>query len=116
MNMQQINTMIASINNWPPSPFDSIPIIVRCASMAPDISPIPSNAPIKTVAGISNKILAHNSMIPVPILPQGSTPNFVNNSTDSGCAVNLKYNVCKRMMAAVSLKSHDKIVLRDISG
>ncbi len=65
-----------------------------------------------TVEGTSNKILAHNSKMPVPILPQGSTPSLVNNSTDSGCPVNLKYKVCKRIMAAVNLSSHDIIFLK----
>jgi len=58
--------------------------------MAPAIKPTPKNAPIKTVAGTSSKILVINSITPTPILPQGSTPGLVNNSTDSGAAVNLK--------------------------
>jgi hypothetical protein len=82
--IQQISTPIASINNWPPSFFDSIPITKRWDSMAPDINPIPNNAPTITVAGINKRILANNSITPVPIRPQGSTPNFVNSSTDSG--------------------------------
>ena len=107
---QQTKTIIANIKSCPPSPCESIPITSRCDAMAPAIKPVPSNAPIKTVDGTSNKILAISSTMPVPILPQGSTPNFVNNSTDSGCAVNLKYNVCKRMTAAVICNSHENII------
>jgi hypothetical protein len=43
----------------------------------------------------------------VPIRPQGSTPSFVNNITDSGWAVNLKYNVFNKIIAAVILSNHD---------
>ncbi len=68
-------------------------------------------APIKVVLGINMSTEAINSPMPVPIRPQGSMPSVVNNWTDSGCAVNLKYSVCNIMKAAMSLKTHVKIVL-----
>ena len=41
-------------------------------------------APINVVLGIKINMAATNSPIPVPILPQGSIPSLVNNSTDWG--------------------------------
>ncbi len=79
--------------------------------MAPDIRPVPINAPIKVVRGIKSKKAVINSAMPVPILPQGSIPKAVNNSTDSGCTVNLKYNVCSKIIAAIIRHSQIKIVL-----
>jgi len=67
-------------------------------------------APNNVVRGIINKMAAINSAIPVPIRPQGSIPNVVNNSTDSGRAVNLKYKVCNSITAAKILKNHINIV------
>ena len=78
--------------------------------MAPLINPNPIMAPIKVVLGINMSTEAINSPMPVPIRPQGSMPSLVNNWTDSGCAVNLKYNVCNIMKAATSLNAHVKIV------
>jgi len=79
--------------------------------MAPHISPKPMIAPIKVVLGIKIRMEAINSPAPVPKRPQGSIPSFVNNATDSGCDVNLKYKVCSMMKAAISLNAHIKIVL-----
>lgn len=78
--------------------------------MAPLINPNPIMAPIKVVRGINMSIEAINSPTPVPIRPQGSMPSVVNNCTDSGCAVNLKYSVCNIIKAAISLNIHVKIV------
>lgn len=69
--------------------------------------PMPKRAPTKTADGIKSNMPAINSIIPVPTLPQGSTPNFVNNSTDSGCPVNLKYKVCKRIAAPTIRNIHE---------
>lgn len=79
--------------------------------MAPAISPNPINAPGKVVRGIKIRIEAINSKTPVPIRPHGSIPSVVNNFTDSGCAVNLKYSVCSRITAAMILRPQIKIVL-----
>jgi len=73
--------------------------------------PKPSNAPSIVVRGIKSKTAVINSAMPVQILPHGSMPNFVNNSTDSGWAVNLKYNVCSNITAAIMRSSQIKIVL-----
>ncbi len=91
--IQLIITAMASINNCPPSPLDSMPITVKCERTAPAIKPVPSKAPIKTVGGNKSIRDVKSSIIPVPILPQGSAPNFVKSSTDSGCPENLKYKV-----------------------
>ena len=87
---QQIKTEIASQKSCPPSPLDTTPITNKWEAIAPAIKPMPGKAPKKTVDGIINKAFTINSIIPVPILPQGSMPNFVNSSTDSGCGINLK--------------------------
>jgi hypothetical protein len=63
--------------------------------------PVPNSAPMKTVDGTSNKMPVINSIIPVTIRPQDSAPSLVNKATDSGCAVNLKYKVWKRITAAI---------------
>lgn len=73
--MAQITqTIIASMNNCPPSLSDFIPSMVRCDRMAPDIKPKPKKAPVKAVDGMSNSMPATSSIMPVPIRPQGSTP------------------------------------------
>ena len=50
-------------------------------------------APIAVVLGYSKSTAATNSMIPVPIRPQGSIPNSEKMYTDSSAAVNLKNRV-----------------------
>ena len=75
------------------------------------MSPAPIQAPNKVVRGIKIKTDATNSAIPVPILPPGSMPSRVNNSTDSGWAVNLKYKVCNNITAAMTRKNQVKICL-----
>lgn len=82
--LQKTRTTIAIIKSCPPSPFDSIPSTMICDKIAPLIKPIPKNAPANTVEGINSNIPVINSIMPVPILPQGSTPSLVNISTDSG--------------------------------
>lgn len=77
--------------------------------MAPAINPDPNTAPIHVVRGMTSNTAANNSPMPVPILPRGSMPNKVNNSTDWGCAVNLKYRVCSKMTAGTILSNHIKI-------
>jgi hypothetical protein len=72
------------------SPPKLTPNFVRWKNIAPDIRPRPIKAPNKLVRGTKINMEAINSAIPVPILPQGSIPSIVNNSTDSGWAVNLK--------------------------
>ena len=105
------NTIIASIKSTPPSAFDSIPIIVMCESIAPNIKPNDNKAPKSSVALISNNTLAINSITPVAILPHGSTPNFVNSSTDSGAAVNLKNSVCTNIIATIIRSNQDRIFI-----
>ena len=68
--MHKINTITAKEKSVPPSPCDSIPRTNKCEVIAPIIKPTPNVAPIKTVAGKSNNILAISSITPVPILPQ----------------------------------------------
>ena len=107
----QHTKVITAYVNKTASPPKLIPNLVRWKKMAPDIKPNPMMAPINVVRGININMEANNSPTPVPILPHGSMPSFVNNSTDSGCAVNLKYRVCSRINAATSLNAHVKIVL-----
>lgn len=107
---QQTNTITAYMNK-PASPPKLTPNFVRWKKIAPLIRPRPNKAPNKEVRGIQIKIEAINSATPVPIRPQGSMPNMVNNSTDSGFAVNLKYKVCSMITAASILNSQVKIVL-----
>ena len=70
-----------------------------------------TNAPKNIVEGISNKILANNSTTPVPIRPHGSIPSLVKISTESGWPVNLKYNVCNRIIAEDILSSQEIMFL-----
>lgn len=71
---QQIQTIIASINNCPPSPFDCIPITVRCETIAPLIKPILKTAPINIVAGTNSNMPAISSITPVLIPPRVQPP------------------------------------------
>ena len=107
---QQLNTIIAYVNKTT-SPPKLMPNFVRWKKIAPAIKPNPINAPNNVVLGIKISIDAISSATPVPILPQGSIPSMVNNSTDSGLAVNLKYRVCSRITAASNLNTQVKIVL-----
>ncbi len=107
---QQTNTITAYMNKTA-SPPKLTPNFVRWKKIAPAIKPNPIKAPNSVVRGIKISIDATSSATPVPILPHGSMPSIVNNSTDSGFAVNLKYKVCSRMTAATIFKSQIKIVL-----
>ena len=68
------NTATAIPNNRPPSPFTSIPSLVKCIMIAPLISPRLKIAPIHTVFGTNINIAANNSNTPIRILPLGSKP------------------------------------------
>ncbi len=96
-------TTTASMKSCPPSFWDSMPITNKWEPIAPHISSKLNRAPHKAVAGKMMSKPAISSLMPVPILPQGSTPSLVNSTTDSSCPVNLKYSVCSRMMAMANL-------------
>ena len=53
-----------------------VPLKGGNAPLPPVINPIANSAPNTVVPGISKRIPAINSRIPVPILPHGSIPNF----------------------------------------
>lgn len=93
------------------SPPKLMPNLVRWKKIAPHINPNPIKAPNNVVRGIKINSDAASSAIPVPILPQGSISSVVKSCTDCGCAVNLKYNVCKSNKAAMMRNAHVKIVL-----
>jgi len=90
---QQLKTTRARKNKYPPSSITTMPSFVRCDAIAPAIKPTPNRAPRGVVRGINNRMEATSSRQPVPILPTGSMPNVEKMYTDSGAAVNLKYNV-----------------------
>ncbi len=100
--MQQAKTERARPNNFPPSPRTTMPRITRWENIAPVIIPMPRILPYIAVRGIINNIAVISSSTPNKILPQGSTPNCENIYTLSGCAVNLKYKVCTKMIAATN--------------
>lgn len=106
--MLQIITIIANRNKLPPSPCTSIPKNKICDNIAPAIMPNARIAPYNDVRGMKSKTPAINSMIPVPILPHGSIPKIEKIWTLTGAAVNLKYNVCKSMIAATILSNLSK--------
>jgi hypothetical protein len=66
-------------------------------------------APNHAVVLTSNKNAAMSSMTPTEILPHGSMPTVVKIYTDSGEPVNLKYNVCNRMIAAINRAATNRI-------
>jgi hypothetical protein len=68
--------------------------------------PMAITAPKAVVAGIRINIEATSSAIPVPILPQGSTPNVENIYTDSSAPVNLKNRVCNIINAGMMRRIH----------
>jgi len=72
----------------------------KCDEMAPIISPIPITEPKRKVNLIKSKTPVTSSIVPIPILPQGSTTGLVNNSTLSGCPVKFKFGVCTNTSAA----------------
>ena len=84
------NTTIAKVNKSPPS-FDTLmPKTKICEKTAPKIMPKLFNIPMILVFGIRIRMAVISSIIPKPILPQGSTPRAEKICTESGCAVNLK--------------------------
>lgn len=93
MYNEQIATVTAYRNNWPPSFWTSIPRMAKCIPMAPAIKPNANPAPNQAVTVTKSKPDAISSITPVPIRPQGSIPTVVNMYTDSGDAENLKYKV-----------------------
>ncbi len=74
--------------------------------MAPDISPSPRKEPSQFQPGRNKRIEATSSKIPVPILPQGSTPSLEKIATDSEAPVNLYKRVCKSMNATIARRQY----------
>lgn len=85
-----------------------IPKIVRWKYIAPSINQHPKRAQSRYhLPPKSKKRQAINSRIPIAILPFGSIPSVVKRATDSGCAVNLKNNVCPIRSTGIILSSQD---------
>lgn len=80
------------------------PSAVRCAYSAPSITIPPIAQPIRDFfPPKSSSNAAISSMTPIPILPRGSRPSEEKIIIDSGCAVNLKNKLCKKIAAEASL-------------
>ena len=75
--INKTNTARARPKRRPPSFWTTIPNIKMWLNMAPEITPTPRTAPTRDVLLIINKIEIISSIIPVPILPKGSTPSSV---------------------------------------
>ncbi len=82
-------TIIAKVNNEPPSPLKLIPNTRKCEKIAPNMINRLPNMAMVFVFGMRIKIAKINSKTPSKILPKGSTPNSENICTESGWAVNL---------------------------
>ncbi len=77
--------------------------------------PVANRAPRTVVAGNRINTEAISSIIPVPILPQGSIWSVVKIYTDSGAALNLKNRDCSIMRAASMRRSQGKILLDPVN-
>ncbi len=83
---QQTNTTKARVNNKPPSPFTSTPKMKRCETRAPLITPSPPNAPSQAVRGMSKRTAQTSSATPLPMRPQGSSAELLENPDTFFCA------------------------------
>lgn len=78
--------------------------------MAPLINPEVNAASSQAVLGKNRRMVAINSIIPVPTRMYASCSpiNLVNKSTLSYAPVNLKYKVCSMIIAAKSFRKKIK--------
>src|SRR6266851_4053052 len=75
--VEQTNTLSASTNSSPLSPWTSMPSTVKWLSMAPAITPMARSDPSQVNRGVRIRIAAISSTTPDPMRPHGSAPTFV---------------------------------------